>query len=64
MSAPKLTPFADLVPTNWCDALLTGTEGIGPPPYDCRHIERLLLAVKERISKAERGLARPAGGRR
>ena len=40
---------AACVPTNWCDSLLTGPEGIGLPPYDCPKIERLLRGVQERI---------------
>lgn len=37
------------VPTNWCDPLLTGKDSIGQPPYDCRHIEKLLRGVQDRI---------------
>lgn len=44
---------SDLVPTNWCDPLLTGPEGIGKPPYDCRDIEKLLRGVQDRIRAAE-----------
>lgn len=40
------------VPTNWCDSLLTGPDGIGQPPYDCRHIENLLNGVRARIITA------------
>ena len=40
-------------PTNWCDDLLTGPGAvIGKPPYDCRDIERILLAVHARVIKA------------
>ena len=45
--------LADLVPTNWCDELLTGPNGIGSPPYNCQHIEKLLLNVRARILRAE-----------
>lgn len=40
---------AKCVPTNWCDDLLTGSNSIGEPPWDCRHIEKLLLGVRKRI---------------
>ena len=36
------------VPTNWCDSLLTGPEGI-TIPATCPHIEGLLAGVGERI---------------
>lgn len=49
----KLKPLSDLVPTNWCDSLLTGDKGIGQPPYDCRHIEKLLRGVQDRIRAEE-----------
>lgn len=49
----KRKKLSDLVPTNWCDSLLTGPEGIGKPPYDCRHIEKLLRGVQDRIRAAE-----------
>jgi hypothetical protein len=39
----------DAVPQNWCDALLTGKDGIGQPPYTCRHIEQLLRGVQDRM---------------
>lgn len=51
-----LSPFmngvlhaAKQVPMNWCDSLLTGPDGIGNPPYDCRAIEKLLRGVQDRI---------------
>ena len=34
----KRKPLSDLVPTSWIDPLLTGPDGIGDPPWDCRHI--------------------------
>ena len=37
-----------LVPTNWCDSLLTGSNGI-KIPADCPEIERLLHGVRDRI---------------
>jgi hypothetical protein len=52
--AKKRKPLSDLVPTNWCDPLLTGPEGIGKPPYDCRHIFKLMLGIKDRLRRAER----------
>ena len=50
---PKRKKLSDLVPTNWLDSLLTGPEGIGQPPYDCRHIEKLLRGVQDRLRAAE-----------
>ncbi len=41
---------SDLIPTNWCDPLLTGPQSvIGSPPYYVGHIEALLLAIKRRL---------------
>lgn len=42
--------MVDAVPTNWLDPLLTGDKGIGPPPYDCPAIEKLLRGIKARIA--------------
>ena len=42
-----------LIPTTWLDPLLNGENAvIGDPPYDCTDIEKLLLAIKERIIKS------------
>lgn len=50
---PK-TPLADLIPTNWLDPLLTGPDAvIKGGAYKPSDIERLLLAIKERVRKAE-----------
>lgn len=49
----KRQKLSDLVPTNWCDSLLTGPKGIGQPPWDCRDIEKLLRGVQDRIRAAE-----------
>lgn len=40
---------AKAVPTNWVDSLLTGPDGIGDPPYHVPQIERLLLAIRDRL---------------
>jgi len=45
--------LSDLVPSNWCDPLLIGDDGIGAGPYGAPDIERLLLRIKERIRAAE-----------
>lgn len=53
-SAGTAGSLADLVPTNWCDPLLTGkTAVIEGPPFDCQDIERLLRGIKQRIQEAE-----------
>jgi hypothetical protein len=39
---------ARLVPTNWCDPLLTG-EGAARVPLDCRGVEALLRGIQDRI---------------
>jgi hypothetical protein len=49
----KRKPLSDLVPTNWCDPLLTGPDAIKGPPYDGRAIEKLLRGVQDRIRAAE-----------
>ena len=44
------------VPSNWLDPLLTGPKAvIGQPPYDCKDIERLLNAVRARVSSTVSG---------
>ena len=55
----KIKPFTKAqqriiaaVPTNWCDSLLTGPDGLGPQPWDCRHIEKLLRGVQDRVKAA------------
>jgi len=45
---------ADAVPANWLDPLLTGPKAvIGGPPYYVRDIEKLLLAIRDRIGAVE-----------
>ena len=48
----------DAVPQNWCDPLLTGSKGIGGPPYNCQDIEQLMNGIRaeltKRIAKYER----------
>lgn len=41
------------VPTNWCDSLLTGDNKVLPDghAYNPKDIERLLLAIRERMEK-------------
>lgn len=45
---------AKLVPTNWCDSLLTG-DGVAKPPLDGRGIEALLRGVQDRIRNSRYG---------
>jgi hypothetical protein len=50
--------FSDEIPTNWLDPLLTGKGAvIGQPPYNCKDIERLLTALKDRIKTKEKNCA-------
>jgi hypothetical protein len=49
----KAKKLSDLVPTNWCDPLLTWPDGLGEQPWDCRHIEKLLRGIQDRIRAAE-----------
>ena len=48
--------MADLVPSNWCDSLLTGPDAALRKGYtfDCQDIERLLNGLRERIRRAEK----------
>ena len=39
---------AKLVPTNWCDPLLTGPDA-PKTPLDCRGVEQLLRGIQDRI---------------
>lgn len=45
---------ADMVPTNWLDPLLTGSSKVLPStqPYRGPDIERLLVAIRDRIATA------------
>lgn len=43
---------ANLVPTNWCDPLLTGPDAV-KLPLDQRGVEKLLLGVQKRIRAAD-----------
>jgi hypothetical protein len=41
----------EAVPTSWLDPMLTGPNAvIGNPPYGCPDIERLLNAIRQRIT--------------
>lgn len=46
------TRVLDAIPTSWVDSLLIGPRGIGQPPYDCRHIEKLLRGVRNAVIAA------------
>lgn len=39
---------ANLVPTNWCDPLLTGPDAVRLP-LDCPGVEKLLIGIQKRI---------------
>lgn len=41
------------IPTNWCDPILTGPDKVLPStqPYRSDDIERLLLAIRDRMQK-------------
>ena len=41
---------AKMIPTNWCDPLLAGTNGINIPANE-RGIEELLLGVQDRLRR-------------
>lgn len=38
---------AKLIPTNWCDPLLTGKDA--PKEFDCPSVEKLLRGIQARI---------------
>lgn len=40
-----------LIPSNWCDPLLSG-HGVPPLPWNCPEIERLLFGIKARLKAA------------
>ena len=42
--------LAALVPTNWCDPLLTGPEAV-KLPLEGRGVEKLLRGIQDRIRK-------------
>jgi len=56
----KRNPLADAashiaaaVPTNWLDSILTGPKAVvGKPPWGCPDVERILWAVRERVTAA------------
>lgn len=47
--------LSELIPDSWLDPLLTGSNAVlkGNGPWGCPDIERLLLAVKDRVMRAE-----------
>lgn len=46
----------DAIPRSWLDPLLTGPKAvIGSPPYNCQDIERLLNAIRERVTSTVKG---------
>lgn len=53
-----IDPLLACIPSNWLDPMLTGPQRvIGEPPYDCRDIERVLLAVRYRIEAHLKAIA-------
>lgn len=45
---------ASQIPTNWLDSLLSGPDAVlGPPPWHCPDIERLLAALRSSLNAAE-----------
>jgi hypothetical protein len=47
------------VPENWCDPILTGDKAvIGKPPYTCRDIEKVLIAVRNEIRRIPKARVR------
>ncbi len=47
-----LMNLLSIIPTNWCNPLLTGKDAvIGEPPYNCQDIEQLLLAIRKRLEQ-------------
>jgi hypothetical protein len=50
--------YADLIPTTWLDPLLTGPGAVlDGYTYTPKDIERLLLALKERMERAQKAEA-------
>lgn len=50
---PLVKRVEDALPTSWLDGILTGPNAvIGKQPYDCKDIERVLLAVNQRVRAA------------
>src|SRR5262249_44069 len=49
MRTGAIDQAAACIPTNWCDPMPTGKDGIGAHPYDCRQIAKLLLAIQNKI---------------
>lgn len=43
----------EAIPTSWLDSLLSGSDGLGKPPWNGPDIERLLRAVKARLESIE-----------
>ena len=52
----KQRSMADMVPSNWCDSLLTGPDAALPKGYtfNCKDIERLLNGIRDRIRATEK----------
>jgi uncharacterized membrane protein len=59
---PQQRAILNAVPGSWLDSLLTGPNAvIGNPPYDCRDVEALLHAVRDRVRSALLSPPRRAG---
>lgn len=52
MFPPRAVTPADAVPCNWLDPLLSGPDAVlkGAGPWGCPDIERLLRAIRERVT--------------
>lgn len=52
------------IPTSWLDPLLTGPHAVlGPPPYSCHDVERLLHALRARMAVRFEQPEQPAAGK-
>lgn len=53
MTKAQRKAILDCVPNNWLDELLTGANAVvGEAPYGCPGIERLLSAIRDRLTAA------------
>lgn len=49
---PNNKQIMAVIPTNWCDPLLSGDKAVlGNPPYSLEDIERLLWHIRQRLMK-------------
>jgi hypothetical protein len=52
MTKKEKQEILKVIPTSWCDPMLTGKDAvICQPPYSCADIERVMWTIKKRLEE-------------